>query len=344
MTTNEIINNWIKITHPRSTDLIKIGEVETIPVKIDDFLLWLVKDEVEMEFVFNENDYQIHISNDHGTSREDRKLKFELKIISRTLEASNRGRGYKHTETFRHRDNASFIKSIKDLKFKMYFIKYGEERIRVYNELKTHFDEKQKEKYIKGSVPSNILTNFEESKSRLLKEFETIGNTIFDLGHGVKVSTENHLPDKYKEKYYGYAVDIKVFISMGKLTEEDRAKVLLNTSLKKKQIKQMLESYLDLGIYVINIIKIDLKYEIDEQNSRVIIHIHPEILSLEDYYDTIGRFKSLLKSFCSQGTFKDEIKEMAKDLSIDITDMDNEQICKVLKEAVLDLKWDDFEH
>ena len=128
---------------------------------------------------------------------------------------------------------------------------------------------------------------------------------------------------------------------------EDYIKLISLRNQKEKQIKDLLENYLDLSLYVINIIKVkimNMKFDFNTHSLKMEILLDMELITTEDYYDTIGAYKLTWENLCVKKTFnKSGLEELAKSLYIDYNkDDDDDDVCERIANKIKQLTWEDF--
>lgn len=103
-------------------------------------------------------------------------------------------------------------------------------------------------------------------------------------------------------------------------------------------------------MFVLNITNINFTFTLSDFGNKLEIHIQYEIIPLKTYYNTIGRYKLLLKNICTNivhpnyGKFDfNEIEQIAEDLSVNISGLSQVDICNVLTSEVYNLKLRDFD-
>lgn len=328
MTTDEVMNNWMKIIYPNQT----IIEVNTdkIPADMKEFLIWLVKNKTEFEFIFNFRNFNLHVNN----------IKNEL--IFTVIPTQIKSREYIKSETriqYKNDDYAFWVEIV-SAKFKP----TAKTALYIDDVEDEYFDETMRDTYSSAIEAGYILKNYKESKKKLLNKLLSIGD-IFNLDGETKVTNiKQQIPEKYQDDYYYKQTEIEIYMDLYNLSNKDKSTLLLNIDDKKLRIKMFLNEYLDLSLFVMNIKNINLIYTLGDTPNKLNIHMEYEVLYLEDYYDTIGRYKLLLKNVCGGGQFKfDEVIKIAKDLSIDVSILSSNEICDVLTRDVYNLKAEDFD-
>lgn len=116
--------------------------------------------------------------------------------------------------------------------------------------------------------------------------------------------------------------------------------ILTGNAEIEKNIKYLLDPYLDLITYMMIIKYVSFTYVISTEffgktTAVIDITLYLEFISADDYYNTIGYYKNFLKNVCTNKHFKfSNVQKTAMELDVDIEGLTNNEICDTLKERV----------
>jgi hypothetical protein len=118
-------------------------------------------------------------------------------------------------------------------------------------------------------------------------------------------------------------------------------------SRDQNKIRNFIEKYTDLGLYVLNIINInirDLFFDFKYNRCQMMIDFEMELINPEDYYATIGAYKLVWENICKKELYsKTGLRELAKDLKLNYENYDDNQLCFEVGQVIEKLTWADFE-
>ncbi|CAK7995040.1 Hypothetical protein POVR1_LOCUS558 [uncultured virus] len=144
-------------------------------------------------------------------------------------------------------------------------------------------------------------------------------------------------------------LSFSVSLTYGTITENDESTLLVDRKSKGEKIRERLDPFLNLVTYVINITKVEFEFQIQSgyvdhyEKLFISVKFQCELIKPEDYYETIGFYKSLLNNVCNKGFKVDDLLVVAKDLQINIEGLNKAETCRVLSQRVNNLTYKDFQ-
>lgn len=319
---DKVMNIWMTIYVGKYGDY-PVNENNKIPLSASEFIQWLSETQ-DNKFVFYSEDASISIY----------KWEKVLYIEANPYEDIDFGEPARLSHKFKIDDNII-------TKLKTYNLIWESDGVsmqeNVGNILEQLCDSNLKDEYLSEA---SEYTLFEKRKKLFMKKIKDIV-TVLNLDFPVKQSyVDVSLPTQIQHNGQNFTLGIDVVYD-----NIDNHQRIVNFQNMKKQIKQYLEPYIDMGIYVINVLKVtvvNLEFKFKTHELAISIEISAEIISMTDYYETIGYYKTVYDNVCVKKQFRmDDMKRLAKSLRLKVSEKDD--ICKVIEKRIRRLKWADFD-
>lgn len=328
----EIMDTWMS-EHPTN----RITSSVKIPLSFEHFIAWLIKLGGDKRFEVDDDELLLSLL----IYRDGQYLRF---IISPFIESEQQ-----YTTTLRKKININKFEQATKLKFTIYGydIEYGDyERLVTVGEIVEHkFDAQLRKKYDTQNKAYRIKHNFEKNKMILNKKLKDL-IVIFQFdGRLKRASVTNNLPTNIKES--GEKGEITLDIYYVNASNGDFDKVFSYIRNKQDEIKIYLSDYTDLGVYAVNILNVNVvKVEMEDfrqsPKMRIFVNMNVEYIRHDDYYETIGYYKTAWQSICVDKHFVTlELTNILKTLNID-ADVKHDDLCNLLQHKILKLQWSDF--
>lgn len=140
----------------------------------------------------------------------------------------------------------------------------------------------------------------------------------------------------------GHSFKIDVLLEYKNLAFNDSAQLIADKEDREYEIKNILNKHNDLGYYFANVIEVTLiSLHIDFSHSKAKVRILGEMITTDDYYDTIGRYRQMLETLCTKKMYNPEgIVKILEDFGVQYEEDDD--LCEMASDIVNNLKWDDF--
>lgn len=312
----EIMKSWLTINEPNDEGYYVIESNNKIPLSPSEFIMWIMH-KPDIHFIFKY--LEIYTSQNY--------VHINLLV------------GHEDPEIIEITDNdVNIIRKVQNTRF-VWRDNYGKQYGGVKDALGNLCDPTLKDLY---SSQKNVFSEFDKNKKKLENAFKEIGN-LFGISANVTAGKlSKSIPKTIINSGDNYSTTIS--LTYENLQEEDYTKLLFNRQLKEREIKSFLSSYLDLGIYVINILKVKIKgvtFNFDKRRATMMILFNMELIHHSDYYDTIGAYKISWENICLKGRFsKSGLQKLANSLNID--EYNDENLCEQIGDRIQQLQFSDF--
>lgn len=317
---DEIMEIWLEKNEPDNNGEIEIFK-NYIPLTTEEFIHWL-KDHTDLTFVFNiTHEYLLRLGAKNNFLRI---AVYHYSSMSSSESDDDTIDNFKRVfvEYFDEGDSLNIEIKLKNT--------YGLKRkFQLNDELKSYFDHKLGEKY------TRVEQRTKKIFKKAINDWDNVLKGYFKFNAKISlVESKRDFPEKITENGELNCRTIK--IKYKKLPSTDIMEIIINKDLHEANLKNLLIKINNFGYYSVNTLSVILE-EVNTtfKTTTVRIRMFYETINNDDYYRTIGYYRTTYEAICIKKQFNDKgLVELAKDLGI--------ESCEQLGERVNNLKWSDF--
>lgn len=328
-TDEEIMDVWLSVNPPDTDGIVKIRKKgQEVPLSFDSLVNWLSNHkDIRISFPVFNHIYLIVSMNDNENLNIDISLPNPNNVI----------------QTQRIGGILNLIVQPEDLDNTITAIvwsNHSKTNIKVRRELNRWLKPSERKKYHLGG--RRLQAKFEKSLKVWRNPKELLGSLP---GPNIKTIVTTGVFDNKDTQKSGGRFHTKLILNYGILSHEDQIKLIINKNNILNEIKKILTNNSDFGYYIINILSVQIRdIAIRYDDTRVKIFIITEVITAEDYYKTIGYYKTLQENICVKGDYtRQGLQEIARELLINkINKYNDDELCEVISQKIDNLRWDDF--
>jgi hypothetical protein len=339
MDSNQIITNSMPeegIRKDKPLHVITMGVGTVIPSSLDWFIYWAYQSNNNYIFIFPMEDMDIMFSVINGLWG-NKKITLAIENEKGDMEQlyvpeSHVRYGYGYYE-----DLANYLnKNIKQAKFR---------DGTAFSIIKIYFNNEEVAKTIVNLIKdSESINNISRQLSKVADifsdklEYEVL-KTDTDRSYANKTIK---LPLIVTNSATTYKNTIKL---SGKLNYKQIGRIITAGDENPIKVKDILSSIFMLKTYVAYPTGIKIKYEIDNEFLIITIDFTLELVTVEDYYNTIGYYETRIKNICMKKSryMRNEIQQVSEDLGLDVTGLTDNEICEKFRHSMFNVSFKDFE-
>lgn len=328
---NEIMKRWIE---HRTTDTGVYVEdsADAIPLSVDDFLNWADTQTYINIYLFLVKNVYLRIY------KIDVNLKFEIEFNTRKLIELNNLKILSSSYTVEN--NQSYRPE--EIVFKFYrFDPLGQRRINkmTLHEILNAWCNPERRKYYTLSAVKN-----KQRYNKTIKQWEKAELYMFEsklsrtFNNLIELETLTKPINKHSDVKSGELVIITITNIYKNLTKAEQSELIMDSDTIEQVVGENLKMYDDFGYYMINILSVKIT-NISISNTHAItqllLSVHAEIISVDDYYNTIGYYKTAYNNICSGKFNGGDLTSLAKELEIeDISSYSRKELCELIAENI----------
>lgn len=198
-------------------------------------------------------------------------------------------------------------------------------------------DERLRPKYTR--LGKRDEENFRRTKNLWMDTFKDYFLTKVSA---INLDFSSQIPEK--AEFSGQKFETIIELSYTNLSFNDRKKLIVDKEFKENEVKNLLNLHNDFGSYFMNVFSVVLaSVHLDFPNTKAVIKVNAEMITSDDYYETIGSYRKIFENICVNKLYNPQgISKLLNDLGVEY--QEDEDLCDIAKEVVSNLRWSDFSY
>lgn len=320
---DEIMQVWLEENISDEDNTIFVDESNKIPLYFGEFLDW-IKVNPSLTFIFDNEGTPISLLNDNSslfitawiTKEGEKVIIFEKILDVNTDNKAIRNIGFQYVAGRRRR------------------------HYELNKDLRGYFEPSLKPEYTRAgrNIERTFKINSKQWKNRLEQFFHLKLQPTSAYFSG-------DIPKNIREN--GQKIKIELKLTYSNVSLHDRIIFVGDHTFNEEEIKNELNKLNNFGYYNMNVLSVKVMDVNTKYHSKglpdvnIQIKVISELIKVEDYYITIGEFRTIWENICVRKRFSPAgLDKIAKELNIDLDEASDP--CEVIGEVVNNLTWSNF--